>query len=61
MLLPDNKSDRVQQVPVTLHHIINYCLFINTPDTTPRASTHRKACIIQVIDHNTKATVKPKT
>ena len=42
LLLPDNKSDHMQQVPVTLHHITilqGYCLSTNAPGATPRAST----------------------
>ena len=38
MFLLDNKSDQVQQGPVTLHHIMNlqeYCLSVNAPGTTP--------------------------
>ena len=70
ILLPDNKSNinHVQQGPGILHHIIHlqgYCLLMNAPDTTPRASTNCKIVMLirfmlSIIIVNIKATVKPK-
>ncbi len=41
MFPPDNKSEHMQQGLMTLHHIISlqqYCLSVDTPGTTPKAS-----------------------
>ncbi len=67
MLLPDNKSDHMQQGLVTLHHITylqEHCLSMNTPGTMPKASQDT----IDLLDFKRfyrdpaiKAALKPKT